>query len=163
MPPGAEATGHFRENTAILSLAGGGLDAENGRWFHENSMSRRSPSKPAALPRREAAPDRAGEQEEPGKEERWRRRRERKGRSRMREKRDGERESIGWEGHRCFLGLGREVSRAIDHAARELALARRACMDAPQDGGKRADFRRGSEFSTAFGDGAVKVECLEGI
>jgi len=111
MPPGAEATGHFRENTAILSLAGGGLVAENGRWFHENSMSRRSPSKPAALPRREAALASAGEQEEPGKEERWRRSRERKGRSRMRE-------SIGWEGHRCFLGLGREVSRAIDHAER---------------------------------------------
>jgi hypothetical protein len=122
MPPGAEATGHFRENTAILSLAGGGLDAENGRWFHENSMSRRSPEKPSALARREAAPARAGEQEE----ERWRRRREKKGRSRMRERRDGERESIGWGGHRCFLGLGGEASSAIDHAASELARARRA-------------------------------------
>ena len=28
---------------------------------------------------------------------------------------------------------------------------------------KGQDLRRGSEFSTAFGDGAVKVECLEGI
>jgi hypothetical protein len=95
MPPGAEATGHFREKTAILSLAGGGLDAESGRWFHENSMSRRSPEKPSALTRREAEPARAGEhEEEPGKEERWRSRRERKGMSRMRERRDGERDII---------------------------------------------------------------------
>ena len=149
-----------------MSLAGGGLDAENGRWFHENSMSRRSPWKPAALPRREAAPARAGEQEEPGKEERLRRRRERKGRSRMRERRDGERESIAGKGQRCFLGLDGEVSRAIDHAARELALARRAWTVARMQrkmAAKGQDFRRGSEFSTAFGDGAVKVECLEGI
>jgi len=95
MPPGAEATGHFRENTAILSLAGGGLDAESGRWFHENSMSRRSPEKPSALTRCEAEAARAGEhEEEPGKEERWRSRRERKGMSRMRERRDGERDII---------------------------------------------------------------------
>jgi hypothetical protein len=121
MPPGADATGHFRENTAILSLAGGGLDAENGRWFHENSMSRRSPEKPTALPRREAGPARPGEQEDPGKNERWRRRRERKGTSRMREMRDGERDRIWWGGHRCFRGLGGEASRAIDQAAsREL-------------------------------------------
>jgi hypothetical protein len=49
MPPGAVATGHFRENTAILSLARGGWDDVNGRWFHENSMSRRSPAKPLTL------------------------------------------------------------------------------------------------------------------
>jgi len=130
MPPGADATGHFRENTAILSLAAGGRDAENGRWFHENSMSRRSPAKPAAalLPRREPGPARAGEHEEPEKVERWRRRREMKGRRRTRDRRDGEMESIGWEGHLCFLGLGGEASRAIiDHAVRgRLALARRA-------------------------------------
>jgi hypothetical protein len=88
---------------------------------------------------------------------------------RIRERRDGERGSIVWEGHRCFLGLGREVSRAIDHAARELALAlaRRTWTHAAgmqrKMAAKGQDSSRGSEFRAAFGDGAVRVECLEGI
>lgn len=116
MPPGAEATGHFRENTAILSLAGGGLDCLNGRWFHENSISRRSPpAKPLAEEREEEDAvrwARSGEREA-GKAERWRRSRERKGRRTRRQTRDGERESIGWEGHLGFLGLCSELISAI--------------------------------------------------
>jgi hypothetical protein len=164
MPPGADATGHFRENTAILSFAGGGLDAEKGRWFHENLISRRSlENPPVPGPEERDVPARramAEEQEEPGKE--WcRMRRKMKGARRRRVRRAGEMESIGCEGHLGFLALGGELSRAIDHAVGEQA--RYAGMDAlfgcrkkwrQQERGKKAG-------SGAFGAGGVKWSNLQ--
>jgi len=43
MPPGVVPTGHLREKTAILSLAGGGLFSMKARRFHAKSAFLRSP------------------------------------------------------------------------------------------------------------------------